>query len=173
MIAGGIVAYGYGEISNCANYGTINAYGSGNSLSVGGIKGNNINSGYSNITNCINVGRILRAGATGGGPIIGENTKYLWGLTAYKYSYKNIYNCYYLYEPRFNNVSSSIIRARSGHAASFTDADSPMSEVLEEGTDNMNLLDTLNHYTERVDGETVWEIKAGDEYPTIIGSPDR
>ena len=40
-------------------------------------------------------------------------------------------------------------------------------------TDNMNLLDALNHYTERVDGETVWEIKAGDKYPTIIGSPDR
>ena len=36
----------------------------------------------------------------------------------------------------------------------------------------MNLVDTLNTWSLRVDKAVVWEVKEGESYPTIIGMPE-
>lgn len=35
----------------------------------------------------------------------------------------------------------------------------------------MNLVNTLNTWSKRVDGTDVWEVTEGNAYPTIIGMP--
>ena len=46
-----------------------------------------------------------------------------------------------------------------------------MNDNCEADTRGKTLLEKLNVWTNRVEGQTVWEIKEGNDYPTIIGMP--
>ena len=67
-------------------------------------------------------------------------------------------------------IGKTAIKSRK--TAWFTIPDSTMSSICEDGTEGMNLVDTLNTWSLRVDKAVVWEVKEGESYPTIIGMPE-
>ena len=60
---------------------------------------------------------------------------------------------------------------KSNKTASFSGPNVAMDDNCEENTIGKTLVEKLNVWTNRVEGQTVWEIKEGNDYPTIIGMP--
>lgn len=58
---------------------------------------------------------------------------------------------------------------KSQKTASFNGPNEAMNDNCEADTRGKTLLEKLNVWTNRVEGQTVWEIKEGNDYPTIIG----
>ena len=172
---GGIVGYiSTSKVTNCANFATIYTFPKNNAWLLfkytfgGGIVG--VSNYKDEIYNCYNAGRIIvhkngRCGAILGAASgnVHDNDRVV------------VEQCYFLKDTIFTNnaiyAESSITTIKSQKTAWFTSPASEMSSVCEEGTAGMNLVNTLNTWSKRVDGTDVWEVTEGNAYPTIIGMP--
>ena len=160
--------------TNCANFGPV--YGSGDSQ-CGGLLGH----AYHNdvIYNSYNVGTVYTAGGDSQrGAILGySENKYStnWLGIAYGSEGMTMDQCYYLSgcagSKGAYGKSGGKYAIKSQKTAAFSGPNVAMNDNCEENTKGKTLLEKLNAWTLRCDKQTVWEIKEGADYPTIIGMP--
>ena len=172
---GGIVGYiSTSKVTNCANFATIYTYPKNSSWLLfrhtfgGGIVG--VSNYKDEIYNCYNAGRIIARKNGLCGAILGAASG-----NVHDNDRVAVEQCYFLKDTIFTNnaiyAESSITTIKSQKTAWFTSPASEMSSVCEDGTAGMNLVNTLNTWSKRVDGTDVWEVTEGNAYPTIIGMP--
>lgn len=164
---GGVVGYlDSSKAINCANFATV--YSRSRNPFVGGISGFSYHNDI--IYNCYNVGTIAMEDDGYYGAILGCANEYKKNEGA------TFDQCYYLNGSAGTHgacgatIGKTAIKSRK--TAWFTSPDSTMSNICEDGTEGMNLVDTLNTWSLRVDKAVVWEVKEGESYPTIIGMPE-
>ena len=158
--------------TNCANFGPV--YGSGDSQ-CGGILGH----AYHNdvIYNSYNVGTVYTAGGDSQrGAILGfSENKYKDKVFSKDSEGVTMDQCYYLSGCAGSKGSygkkGGKYAIKSEKTAAFSGPKVAMNDNCEANTKGKTLLEKLNVWTNRCDGQTVWEIKEGADYPTIIGMP--
>lgn len=166
---GGIVGWSdCTRTQNCVNFGLV--YGKGNSQ-CGGIVGHADHKDI--IYNCYNTGTVY---TTGGDSQRGA----ILGFTESHGIFKRdegttMDQCYYLSgcagSKGAYGKNGGKYGIKSQKTASFNGPNEAMNDNCEADTRGKTLLEKLNVWTNRVEGQTVWEIKEGNDYPTIIGMP--
>ena len=162
---GGIVGWSdCTRTQNCVNFGLV--YGKKVFPYCGGIVGCANNNDF--IYNCYNTGTVT-GGLAKSGAILGcaNNNGFLSkeGTT--------MEQCYYLSGCAGSKGACGTGNngIKSNKTASFSGPNVAMDDNCEENTIGKTLVEKLNVWTNRVEGQTVWEIKEGNDYPTIIGMP--
>lgn len=166
---GGIVGWSdCTRTQNCVNFGLV--YGKGNAQ-CGGIVGHADHKDI--IYNCYNTGTVYTTGGDSQrGAILGFTESH--GIFK-KDEGTTMDQCYYLSgcagSKGAYGKNGGKYGIKSQKTASFNGPNEAMNDNCEADTRGKTLLEKLNVWTNRVEGQTVWEIKEGNDYPTIIGMP--
>ena len=123
--------------------------------------------------NCVNIGKVYCRNGSTLGAIVGQSFNknsiadrcyYVPGsATGSKYTGNAVGD----YESPFEDSKTGI------NCAYIDPSTGRPNRICEAGTNGMSLVDTLNKWSLRVLGKAVWELKEGNEYPTIIGIPTK